>query len=416
MWRIRATCSLDHRWRMDKTTIGTLQVIFKIVERCNLNCQYCYYYSGADSKTDMRPPVISRDTIITVTEFLKHGCEDYSIANLSIIFHGGEPTLMKHALFDWMCDYLSANLSHCSSLSFSIQTNGVHMTQDWINVLAKHKVSVGVSIDGNMKFNDVYRLDHKGGGSHDRIYNNVKKLNAASSEGRIQPIGLVCVLNSEFDYGEIYQHFTRDLGVSYLNFLLPDRNRDADLKQKDVISRYGDVLCTLFDEWLEYGMENVEVRQFAELLSNFTGKIEYRHAPENYISNQIVVLHSDGDVAVDDTLMPAMDWYQRAATANVQTMTLKDWLTQSVFEDLREARSTLPTECRDCRWSSICRGGDVENRFSKSDGFAGKSVYCSAIMKLYDHVAETLIAGGYPRNRLETAIRGRAEQTLSGAT
>lgn len=401
---------------MEKTTIGTLQVIFKIVERCNLNCQYCYYYSGADLKTDLRPPVISRDAVIAITEFLRRGCEDYSITNLSIIFHGGEPTLMKHALFDWICEYMVANLSELSLLSFSIQTNGVHLTQDWINVLAKHSVSVGVSMDGSKKFNDIYRLDHKGNGSYDRIRNNIQKLNAANSEGGLQPIGLVCVLNDKFDYTEIYQHFTRELGVKYLNFLLPDRNRDATSEQKEAISKYGEVLCTLFDEWLEHGMEDVTVRQFAELLRNFVGKVEYRQAPDNYISNQIVVLHSDGDVAVDDTLMPAMEWYQSAATANVKAVTLKDWLSQDVFKDLREARSTLPVECADCRWSSICRGGDVENRFSKSNGFRGKSVYCSAIMRLCDHVADTLIAGGYPRDQLEQAIQGKPVQTLQGVS
>jgi len=236
-------------------------------------------------------------------------------------------------------------------------------------------------------------------------------LNQASQAGDIAPIGLVCVLNHEFDYKKIYHHFTRELKVNYLNFLLPDRNRDANEQQKASVSEYGDALCTLFDEWLEHGMDNVTVRQFSELLKHFIRKVEYKNAPKGYTSNQIVVIHSDGDITFDDTLMPATEWYQTAATANVREITLRGWLSQDIFAELWKARDTLPDECSDCRWSLICRGGDVENRFSKLDGFNGKSVYCSALMKFYDHVAETMILGGYPPDQLTASIR-RAPRPL----
>lgn len=395
---------------MDKTTIGTLQVIFKIVERCNLNCSYCYYYSGADLKTDLRPSVVSKNTISAIADFLRQGCSDYAIGNLSIIFHGGEPTLMKHGLFDWMCDHLRTELSGLTNVTFSMQTNAVHLSDEWIGVLSKHGVSVGVSIDGSKEYNDRYRVDHKGNGSHDRIYGNVKKLNLAADKGLIRPIGLVCVLNKAYDYSEIYSHFTRELGIGYLNFLLPDRNRDTPDEGAADVGRYGDVLCELFDEWLDSGLDSVEVRQFSELLKNFSGRLEVRQAPANYVRNQIVVIHSDGDIAVDDSLMPAMEWYQSAATANVAGASMRDWFSQPMFNDLRQARETLPDECAGCRWSTLCHGGDVENRFSKADGFSGRSIYCSALKKFYEHATRTLVDGGYPQAMLESAIRGEHGQ------
>ena len=336
---------------MEKKTIGTLQVIFKIVERCNLNCSYCYYYSGADAKTDLRPVVISEGNIEAVADFLVQACLDLQIENLSIIFHGGEPTLLKPALFDWACVFLAEKTKGLTQLRFSMQTNGLHLPEIWLDLIEKHHISVGVSLDGSSEYNDIYRLDHMGRGSHQRISRNIVRLNERFAEGRIDPVGLVSVLNHAYDYKEIYRHFTEDLGVKFLNFLLPDRNRDASDEDLANIDSYGDVLCTLFDEWLEAGQSSIKIRQFEELLRHFSGKFEFMVLPKMYITNQIIVIHTDGHIAIDDTLMPTMSWYRETQTTDVRSTSLKEWLSQRVFNDIRGARSTLPAECVDCRWS-----------------------------------------------------------------
>jgi len=385
--------------------IGTLQVIFKIAEKCNLNCPYCYYYSGADRATDNRPPLIKKDVANRIAQFLRRAADDIQIDHIQIIFHGGEPTLVKAELFDYICSLMTERLSSKVPLSFGVQTNGVFLPEAWIRMLIKHNVSTGVSLDGPEEYNDKFRPDHNGEGSYKRIAANVHRLNSAVADSGLRPIGLVSVVNHEFDYSYVYKHFSEDLGISKMNFLLPDKNCDADANFLDVVEKYGDKLCELFDIWLVSGQGKVEIRQFESLLKFFNVNVKYFSAPEGYINNQIVVIHSDGGVGVDDSLMPATQWFQQRETVDVDAVSLKDWLSRPDLKEVREARSTLPEDCQECRWKNLCHGGDVENRFSSKNGFSNKSIYCAALLKFYSHVEGVLLEGGYPPKAFDDVLK-----------
>src|ERR1700761_6242775 len=140
--------------------IGTLQVIFKIAERCNLNCPYCYYFSGADTAVNERPPLISRSVIEMVGAFLQQAVLDMKIGHVQIIFHGGEPTLVRPSVIDHACSYI-ANSLESTEFSFGIQTNGVHLSEEWLSLLSKYKISTGVSLDGPKDLNEAHRPAHR---------------------------------------------------------------------------------------------------------------------------------------------------------------------------------------------------------------------------------------------------------------
>jgi uncharacterized protein len=44
---------------MNKTII----IILKTVERCNLNCKYCYFFNGGDESYKKHPAFISKNVI-----------------------------------------------------------------------------------------------------------------------------------------------------------------------------------------------------------------------------------------------------------------------------------------------------------------------------------------------------------------
>lgn len=389
---------------MGVRAIETLQVIFKIAERCNLNCPYCYYFSGADSKIDLRPPVIPRDSATATVDFLVQACSEIDVKNVQIVFHGGEPTLVKPRVFDELCVILRDKLSGVTKLNLSIQTNGVHLSNDWMDQLKKHNVSVGVSLDGPAVYNDPLRPDHRGRGSHDRIVNTIARLTAESDANTIRPIGLVSVLNKDFDYSLVYQHFVNDLNVKNLNFLLPDCNQDAGADVIADVPKYGKVLCDVFDLWLMNGQDRIYVREIDRVLTHFNVNVHYRQLPDDCIANQIIVVHSDGHLDVDDTFMPAFEWFTRQPTADVRSTTLKNWLDQPMFEQVKAEQKRLPTDCADCPWRGICRGGDIENRFSRRNGCDNRSVYCAALFQFYEHVSATLVEGDYHRPLIQEMV------------
>ena len=79
---------------------------------------------------------------------------------------------------------------------------------------------------------------------------------------------------------------------------------------------------------------------------------------------------------------------------------MRDYLNGPQFSAVDEALGTLPDGCVDCEWRQICRGGDLENRWSEANGFNNPSVYCSGLKLYYEHVVRYLYVNGYPREKL----------------
>jgi uncharacterized protein len=120
--------------------------------------------------------------------------------------------------------------------------------------------------------------------------------------------------------------------------------------------------------------------------------------------NQIIVLQSDGEVSVDDSLIPASRWRNRLAKFNVADTTLKDYLEQDFFDTISSVRNQMPAQCDQCAWKKLCRGGDIENRFSSINGFDNPSIYCAALKKFYTYVVKHLVENGYPIEKIEEKL------------
>jgi uncharacterized protein len=150
-----------------------LQVIIKIAERCNLACSYCYYFFMGDDSYKDRDAIMKCEQFPLVAEYLREGVLDLGIKKVQVVFHGGEPTLMRAREFRILAAQIRDNLSSICQLSFSMQTNGYHLTRDWEDALEEFKVSVGVSLDGPEAYNDRFRVTHKGKGSHEKIVRTI---------------------------------------------------------------------------------------------------------------------------------------------------------------------------------------------------------------------------------------------------
>ncbi|WP_333023442.1 radical SAM protein [Wolbachia endosymbiont of Pentidionis agamae] len=125
----------------------TLQIVLKLVERCNINCTYCYVFNGENDDWKYHSPYMKSDIVNQVIKFLMQGSNELNITHISIIFYGGEPLMYKKKAFDELCINLKDALFSCK-LDFSVQTNAMLVNDEWIQLFQKHKVGVGVSLDG----------------------------------------------------------------------------------------------------------------------------------------------------------------------------------------------------------------------------------------------------------------------------
>jgi uncharacterized protein len=396
----------------ERPELKELQVIIKIAEKCNLACTYCYYYFMGDKSFEGKDPVMRKHVFLPLAEHLANGARELQLKRMIIVFHGGEPLLMKEEAFEQLCKQLREKIAPFAELSLAIQTNGVLLNKDWASLLDRLDVAIGVSIDGPKEYHDRFRMDKKSRGSYDQIANNIRNLIVEKDGIKRANVGTLSVMNAEHDPARTLNHFVDSFHVAHAGFLLPDVSWDTGFPKAENARLYGEQLCGLFDAWLS--LEDVYVREMNRTVAYFqvTKEETITHndrleavSPEATEDTDIVVIQSTGHLAVDDSLIPALSWRQATTSPHMSETTLKEFVCSGQFHDLKMARETIPTACRACKWKRLCRGGALENRFSTSDGFNNSSIYCEGLKIFYEHVTSRLIDAGYPSDKIEEKLQ-----------
>lgn len=380
--------------------VRQLHVILKTAERCNLACSYCYFFFGGDESYKVHSPVIKRETLTRVLDFIHKGCTDLSVEGLNVYFHGGEPLLQKKQDFDEMCDAFRNKLSFLR-LDLSVQTNGVLIDEEWVSLFRKHSISVGVSIDGNKKDHDKYRVDHKGRGSYERTKKGLEILKEKSM-GKV-PFGVLGVINPQSNGREVYHHFVKELEIKSFDSLLPDYHYESAPPPSE-ISRFTDFLCEVFNAWVEDDDPSVRVRFLSSVMMSLLGRNSgFLNFGAVKPDTAAVTISSDGDLSPDDTLRSThRNIIHR--NAHIDTVTLPQFLEDSIFQELAAAKTDLPKTCQECIYKKICVGGEPINRYKKENGFDNPSIYCEGLKKIYEKAAVYLLQNGAPKEKILGAL------------
>ncbi len=121
------------------------QIILKVTKDCNLRCTYCYLrnkdpYKNQTMSYDLFQKLIDR----IVLEKSKNHRQNPN-PKLQIVFHGGEPTLLGTETIEKFINYAKAKIPETD---FSIQTNLTLLDENWLNLIIKHQLHPGISMDG----------------------------------------------------------------------------------------------------------------------------------------------------------------------------------------------------------------------------------------------------------------------------
>lgn len=393
--------------RADIPPIRTLQVVLKVAERCNINCSYCYYFNMGETSALDRPALIDLETVGALARWIRDGCAELGIERVSISFHGGEPLLLKPARFSAACALLRETIGPVADVSFAVQTNGTIISKAWLDLFKTHRVHVGVSIDGDRTANDRFRLGKDGGSTFKKVEDTIRWLVDWSGGDQALGPSTISVLDHRNDYGAVYRYL-RSLGIINMSFLLPDRSHDHGFgADEGDAEAYGRCLSDLFTAWFIEDDPDVNVRQIKEVVSHFrnTGTpVADPPAADDMIAYQIIVAQSDGTVSVNDSLIPALDWFKGTPRIAIADRSMPDFLANQVFGDIRRAGDSIATACRSCDWRGLCRSGDLENRYAAANGFDNPSVYCAGYKTYYETVCGTLLANNYPAELLEERL------------
>jgi uncharacterized protein len=385
-----------------RRSVENLNIVFKISERCNLKCDYCYFFFGGDETWKKHPPLVSPQVIEDLGTFAASAARSHGLEKINLIFHGGEPLMMPTVEFSAMCDVLRSH-EDGFEFTFGLQTNGVLVSDAWIDVMERHRISVGVSLDGPPAINNLHRLDFRGRSSYDRTVAGIRRLQAAAAQKRLGPPGVLAVINPEADGGAVYRHFAHDLGLTQMSFLTPDYTWDSGV-DADVVLGVERFLLAALRAWLRDNNPNIRVRVFSELLAAMldpramemvqTYRDDYRN---------IISVSSNGDLGPEDTLR-IVDPRFASMGLNIAQNRLRDLIESDAWREQAEAATLRPENCRSCGWWKVCKAGRPINRFSVARRFDNHSLYCNGLKRIYSEIAATVVRTGTPLQEITARL------------
>jgi uncharacterized protein len=371
-----------------KKDIGQIDaLVVKVVERCNLNCSYCYMYNHADRSYLRRPAFMSDEVLEQLLRRIIEYCDRRQKHRMALVLHGGEPMLMGTNRFEKLAATVQQKLGNRLE-SLQMQSNATLVDDDWIAALRKFSVMVSVSLDGPRHIHDMFRVDHSGTGSHERALKGLLRLQDA---GLLS--GALCVVNPAHAGLGIYRYF-RSLGIKRMNFLLPDASHDA---KKLLYDQYGetpvaDYLIPLFDDWYSEDDPDVSVRFFEDIIRAVLGGKVQSDAISNGRANYLVI-DTDGTIQALDALKVCHEGLPESGL-NVSDHGFDD-LDKGLPLLYRIVNESIPlcSTCQQCPERETCGGGYLPHRYSRDKGFDNPSIWCKDLQKLFTHIRSHMYVG-----------------------
>jgi uncharacterized protein len=394
-----------------RLTPGTrLELILKVTERCNIACDYCYFFYAGNESHAIHPSIMHRDVFEGVIRFIDDAVETLGVESVQIDFHGGEPLLLKPAYFDWMCSTIRDRYAHGPEVTFAIQTNGILVNDIWIDLFGRHNVHVGVSIDGPAAYHDRHRIDHKGRPTHAQVVRGIKMMKQAHSDGRMGDIAALCVVEEDVDIAAVYEHLVGELGIRSLNFLFPEIK--GSTFNRRVPARMVSVFDKLTQLWLQDRSVNLSLLRHPYGRMNTPGPYDEDVALHQFMKSMVYTVYSNGEIGPDDTLRPlAPELFETGL--NVTKNSIIEVIEHPAMRAYALESFNLPTECTDCCWRNVCRAGELSHRHSPEKRFANPSTYCDALAEMYATLAADAINRGISMSSLAARL-GLSPEELSG--
>lgn len=391
---------------------------------CDIKCDYCFYLEkralfDRDEQYRMPDPVLEA--------YIRQYVEAQPTRVVEFVWHGGEPTLLGVDFFRRVVE-LQAPYRERKEIRNTLQTNALHLDDEWCAFFKANDFFIGVSLDGPQDIHDRYRKDRHDRGTFERVMHGVRLLQKHGVEFN----ALACV-GRETAYRplDVYRFF-KQAGIHYIQFTpiverMPAAEteasgfwlaRPATLEQTEGNTRvtpwtvepeaYGDFLIAIYEEWVRHDVGTTFVMNFEWALTAWVGE----PSPVCIFSRQCgraVAMEHDGSVFACDHYV-----YPEYRLGNVLGDDLGAMVERSVSSGFGPHKeTTLPRYCRECEVKEACWGGCPKHRFATTpDGEPGLHYLCAGYKKFFRHIRKylramaTLLENDLPASLVMEATKG----------
>jgi len=362
-------------------------VLIKVASRCNINCSYCYVYNmGDDGWTEM-PTHISQATTLAISKTLSE-LTQLQNRRFAVVLHGGEPLLLgPRKLNQVLLTLRSVVPPDCS---FGLQTNGILITEEILDICFKHRTTISVSIDGPREVHDRRRITHNGDGTFQQVLEGISKLRR-HRESAFLYSGLLAVIDPYSNPKAVYE-FCKTLEPPSVDFLYRDGNHMKLPEGKHSLrsTEYGAWLARLLDVYL-VDDKPVPIRFLDDIMRVLLGG---RATKDGVGLNDfgILVIDTDGSVTKNDTLKSSFNGADRFSRKwTIHTDSLSDILNSKEFAQAHALQRPTSNTCLSCPELEVCGGGMTLNRWHDTNGYDNPSIYCTDQLMLIEHTRNRIV-------------------------
>ena len=332
---------------------------------------------------------------------------DHRLDEITLVLHGGEPLLAGPGFIADVIATTRDAVGQDVAVRSCVQTNGVRLDERFLALFSELGVGVGVSLDGDQVAQDRHRKFASGRGSHALVSAGLALLTGPRYRHLFR--GLLCVIDTRNDPLATYEGLLA-ADPPKIDFLLPHGTWDSPPPGRGADAAgtpYADWLIPVFDDW--YREPRTHIRLFAEvirsLLGGGSGVESIGLAPAGSI-----VIETNGAIEQVDTLKAAFHGATHTGL-HVSRDSFDVALRLPEITVRQKGIHGLCEQCQECRIRLICGGGLYAHRYRSGTGFSNPSVYCPDLMRLIDHISETVKADVADRRQAiaTEAMRGNGE-------
>lgn len=342
-------------------------------------------YNLADKSFTTRPKIMSEATRDDLFARIVEHIEIHDLKHVVIILHGGEPLMAgKKYIHDWATTAIN-KFKNKTELHLRLQTNGILLDSEWIDVLYQNRIRIGISLDGPKNYNDIFRVDHIGNGSYDKVKKGIDQI-IEHKHGEDVFGSILSVCNPRIPAKEMWE-FWLSLGLTRFDFNLPHNTHDnPPWFEKGMLTRW---MVELFDLWWNKNDTKYEIRFFRNIINLLLGA----QFSTDYIGGKpggIGVIETDGSIQATDALKACEDGLVNLGLF-VQYNSLDEAVNNPIVRLSNHSSSQLCETCLKCRANEVCGGGYLPHRYSKSQRFNNPSIYCDSLYAIINHIRTRIL-------------------------
>lgn len=334
---------------------------------CNLKCEYCFYKTTQSIYPDKKHLMDDSTLETLISKALS-----YSNGKTAVFsWQGGEPLLAGDNFFKKVVSFQKKHGLPGQRVGNSIQTNGLLLNEEYIELFKGYNFFIGLSIDGNEKIHNFYR-----GNSFAKTFEAAYVLRKAELE-----FNILTVINA-FNVNkpeELYKFYLEN-NFNYIQIIpCVENDESGKIRLLSVTpASYGKFLCGFFDLWYNNENPRISVRFFDNILEILAGLAPSYCGFKDKCTDYLVVEHN-GDVYPCDFFVKK-EW----KLGNIVSDSLEK-LFKSANDTFSHLKSKVNKACTDCSWNFICQGGCLKYRLVNGNRYDNTDYLCESYKELFKY-------------------------------